>query len=149
MRGMRKQTAGTIYNIVGFGSDGLMYPGALAYGASKRAVGYITKALAREAKGSGVRVCSMDPGAVRTDMVEATWKSAAAGSRTMSAVIMALAIEPEAVARLLAPRLLADHRSGALVRPWNALVAWLRLFLVPLALLRGASGPRAGKATGG
>lgn len=142
MRGMRRQNAGTIYNIVGFGSDGLMYPGALAYGASKRAVGYITKALSREAKGSGVRVCAMDPGAVRTDMVEATWKTAAAGSRTMSAVIMALAIEPEEVARLLAPRLLADHRSGALVRPWNGLVAWLRLFLVPLALLRG-SGARA------
>jgi NAD(P)-dependent dehydrogenase (short-subunit alcohol dehydrogenase family) len=139
MRGMRQQNAGTIYNIVGFGSDGLMYPGALAYGASKRAVGYITKALAREAKGSGVRVCAMDPGAVKTEMVEATWKTAAAGSRTMSAVILALAVEPDEVARLLAPRLLADQRSGALVRPWNALVAWLRLFLVPLSLLRGGA----------
>ncbi len=138
MRGMRAQNSGTIYNIVGFGSDGMMFPGALAYGASKRAVGYITKALAREAKGSAVRVCSMDPGVVRTDMVEATWRNVSSSSRLMSAVILALALEADEVARLLAPRLLANQRAGALVRPWNPLVSWLRLFLVPLALLRGA-----------
>lgn len=146
VRGMRAQRSGTIFNIVGFGSDGLMYPGALAYGASKRAVGYITKALSREARGTGVRICAMDPGAVRTDMVEATWKSAAASSRMMSAVIMALALPPEEVARLLAPRLLANPRSGAIVRPWSALVAYLRLFLVPFALLRRNSAAGAGKA---
>lgn len=136
LRGMRAQGSGTLYNIVGFGSDGMMYPGALTYGASKRAIGYVTKALAREAKGSGVRVCTMDPGAVRTDLLEATWREVPDSDRFMSAVLMALAIEADEVARLLAPRLLADQRTGALVRPWNPLVSWLRLVLVPLTLVR-------------
>jgi len=146
MRGMRAQNSGTIYNIVGFGSDGMMFPGALAYGASKRAMGYITKALALEAKGSAVRVCSMDPGVVRTDMVEETWRNVSSSSRLMAAVIRSLALEADEVARLLAPRLLANQRAGALVRPWNPFVAWLRLFLVPLALLRGALAGRTGPA---
>ena len=140
MRGMRTQNAGTLYNIVGFGSDGMMYPGALAYGASKRAVGYITKALMREAKGSAVRVCSMDPGAVRTDMLEATWRNVPESNRFMSAVLMSLSVEPDEVARLLAPRLLANRKTGALVRPWSAFWSYLRLLLVPLTLLRGAFG---------
>lgn len=149
IRGMRMQNAGTIYNIVGFGSDGMTYPGALTYGASKRAIGYVTKALAREAKGSAVHVCSMDPGAVRTDMLEATWRNVPASNRFMSAVLMSLAIEPHEVARLLAPRLLANQKAGALVRPWNPLVSWLRLFLVPLTLLRGVFGGRTDPAARG
>ena len=141
MRGMRAQKTGVIYNLVGFGVDGMMFPGALAYGASKRAVGYITKALAREARGSGVRVCNADPGAVRTDMVEGPWRDAAAASRVMAAVVVTLAQEPDELAALLAPRLLSNQGNGNMVRPWNTLLAWLRLLLVPLALLRGT--PRA------
>jgi len=138
MRGMREQNAGVIYNLEGFGSTGMMFPGVLAYGASKRAVAYISKALAAEAHGSAVRVCTIDPGAVRTDMVAATWSNVAGSSRFMAAVIGALAIDAQEVARLLVPRLLENQRSGVRILPWNVAIAWLRLLAVPLSLLRSA-----------
>jgi NAD(P)-dependent dehydrogenase (short-subunit alcohol dehydrogenase family) len=140
IRGMREQKSGTIYNVLGFGADGMTYPGSLAYGASKRAVSYITKALSKEARGSGVRVCSLEPGAVRTDMVAAEWKESCATSRVMAAFVGALALEPDEMARLLVPRLLANKRDNAVVRPWSATVSLARLTLVPVAMLRGALG---------
>jgi len=138
MRGMREQGFGVIYNLEGFGSAGQTFPGVLPYGASKRAVAYISKALAGEARGWAVRVCTIDPGAVRTEMVAATWKNVSGDSALMASMIDALAISAEEVARLLAPRLLDNQRSGVRIRPWNEPVAWLRLLLVPLALLRRA-----------
>lgn len=137
LRGMRERGAGVIYNLEGFGADGSSYPGVLAYGTSKRAVAYLSKALASEARATGVRVCTIDPGAVHTDMVRATWGSVSASNRLMAAMIDALALPPEEVACLLAPRLLANQRTGVRIRPWSDLVAWLRLLLIPLALLRG------------
>jgi NAD(P)-dependent dehydrogenase (short-subunit alcohol dehydrogenase family) len=139
LRGMRERGSGVIYNLEGFGADGSMYPGVLSYGASKRAVAYITKALAAEAKATGVRVCSIDPGAVHTDMVRATWGEVSAANKLMATMIDALAIEPGECAKLLAPRLLDNARTGVRIRPWNDLVAWLRVLTLPLlALLRGA-----------
>ena len=143
MRGMRAQNAGTIYNLEGFGADGSTYPGTLAYGASKRAVAYISKALAREAHGSAVRVCTIDPGAVRTELVQSTWGALAASNRLMGAVIDGLALDPAECARLLAPRLLENQRSGVRIRPWNDLVAWARLWLIVPALFRPRPQPSA------
>lgn len=140
LRGMRERGSGVIYNLEGFGADGSVYPGVLSYGASKRAVAYITKALAAETKATGVRVCSIDPGAVHTDMVRATWGEVSAANKLMATMIDALAIEPGECAKLLAPRLLDNQQSGARVRPWNDVVAWLRVLTLPmLALLRGGA----------
>lgn len=88
-------------------------------------------------RATGVRVCTIDPGAVHTDMVRATRGSVSSSDRLMAAMIDALALPADEVARLLVPRLLDNQRTGVRIRPWNDLVAWLRLFLIPLALLRG------------
>lgn len=142
MRGMHAQGSGAIYNLIGFGSTGTMYFGALTYGASRYAVAYITRALAREARSTGVVVCSVDPGAVRTEMMEETWGEARNADPFLDAAIEALSLPPDEVAGLLVPRLLANRRSGALIRPWNPFKAWLRLLLIVPALLRGQSARR-------
>lgn len=131
LRGMREQESGVIYNVEGFGADGSAVRGALAYGASKCTVGYISKQLAREVQGSSVRVCTIEPGAVRTDMTSATWYGPGV-SPLMLAGIEALALAPDEVARLLAPRLLKNQKNGARIRPWNGAVAWARVLLLPL-----------------
>lgn len=137
LRGMREQKSGAIYNLEGFGADGSSVRGALAYGASKRAVAYISKALAREVRDDPVQVCTIDPGAVRTDMTAATWYGPGS-SRLVIAAIDALALESNVAARLLAPRILDNRRSGVRIRPWNGLVAWARVLLLPLwGVLRG------------
>ena len=137
IRGMRAQSRGTIYNIVGFGADGTTYPGTLAYGASKRAVAYVTKSLTQAAQGTPVRVCTLDPCAVRTEMTAITWGALAAQKPIVGVMIDSLALDPPEAARLLAPRVLANKRSGVLVRPWSAGMFWLRTLTLPVfALLR-------------
>lgn len=139
--GMRQQSGGVIYNLEGFGADGTVVRGALAYGASKSAGAYVTRALSRETRGTGVRVASIEPGAVRTDMTAATWYGPGV-SRSMRAAIEALALDPDEVARLLAPRILRNRRSGVRIRPWSGLVTWARFLVLPLLGLLRRRGPR-------
>src|SRR5690606_24546172 len=69
MAGMLEQGQGWIYNVEGFGSTGQLRWGLGAYGTSKAAVAYFTRALAAEAQETPVRVASLSPGMVMTDLV--------------------------------------------------------------------------------
>lgn len=71
LAGMSQQASkGTIYNMEGFGSNGMMRPGMSLYGASKYALTYFTKALLAETQTSGVRICYLSPGIVLTDLLK-------------------------------------------------------------------------------
>lgn len=141
LRGMREQKNGVIYNLVGFGVDGHSVRGALGYGASKRAVGYISKALTREARECSVRVCTIDPGAVRTDMTDVAWYGPAS-NRLIITALEAIALDPLDVARLLAPRILNNRRNGARIWPWNIVVTWARTLFLPLWAILSRKRPR-------
>lgn len=68
--GMRGQPGGgKVYTFEGFGSDGLSRPGLSVYGATKRALRYLTASLARECAGTPVIVGSLSPGIVATDLL--------------------------------------------------------------------------------
>ena len=53
----------------GFGSGGQKQPGMATYGATKRAVTYLTEALVKETKDSNVKVGFLSPGIVATDLL--------------------------------------------------------------------------------
>jgi len=65
--GMRSQGAGTIVNI---SSDAGVnaYPGWGGYGASKAALEHMSRVLAAELEGSGIRILTIDPGDMDTQM---------------------------------------------------------------------------------
>ncbi len=67
LRGLKAQGGGFIYNTVGGGHDGRIYPGMIGYGTSKRAVNYFTKSLQNETKDTPVKVCMISPGVNITD----------------------------------------------------------------------------------
>ena len=69
-RGLLAQGGGTIYNMEGFGSNGMALPGMSLYGASKFALTYFNKALAAELKDSPVKICYLSPGIVVTDLLK-------------------------------------------------------------------------------
>jgi 3-oxoacyl-[acyl-carrier protein] reductase len=62
-----KKTKGSIITVTSVMVD-TGQPGALHYSASKAAIIGITRALARELGGDGIRVNSVMPGAIRTEM---------------------------------------------------------------------------------
>ena len=71
LKGMSLQPeGGTIYNMEGFGSNGMSRPGMSLYGASKFALTYFNQALLKELSSSKVKVCYLSPGIVVTDLLK-------------------------------------------------------------------------------
>ena len=119
MRGMARQGSGAIWFMEGHGSDGRIMKGLSVYGAAKRALRYVARALAVEARGTGVLVGALSPGIMITDFTMARLDRGdkAAWERTTK-VFNILADRPETVAAFLAPRILASKKNGTLI-------AWL------------------------
>ncbi|MCU0758412.1 MAG: SDR family oxidoreductase [Steroidobacteraceae bacterium] len=129
LRGMLGQGGGAIYNFEGFGSDDMMRPGLTPYGTSKRALRYFTRSLERECRGGPVRIGTISPGIVATDMLEteigALDEEARARARRLYNV---LGDRVETVAPWLATRVLADDRHGSRITwltPGKAFVRFL------------------------
>jgi NAD(P)-dependent dehydrogenase (short-subunit alcohol dehydrogenase family) len=125
MRGMTRQPVGpagargAVWFMEGHGSDGRIMSGLSVYGATKRALRYVARALAVEAVGTGVLVGALSPGIMVTDFTlrRLDRRDPAAWARAKR-VFNILADRPETVAAFLAPRILAARRNGSLV-------AWL------------------------
>lgn len=62
VRGMKAQGRGFIFNTLGGGSDGRVYPGMIGYSTTKRAIRYFTECLVKELKGGPLGAGSISPG---------------------------------------------------------------------------------------
>ncbi len=70
IKGMYGQPAGgKIFNMEGFGSNGMVRPTVSVYGSTKRALRHFTKSMALELSGTKVKVCYLSPGIVITDLL--------------------------------------------------------------------------------
>lgn len=120
LRGMQAQPGGgTIYNMEGFGSNGMQAPGMSLYGASKFALTYFNKALLAETGDGPVKVCYLSPGIVLTDLLKRDMGSndPRDWERTQR-VYNILADRVETVTPFLAEGILREQPAGARV-------AWL------------------------
>lgn len=119
LHGMRAQGGGTIYNMEGFGSNGMVTPGMGLYGASKFALTYFNKALVSETGDGPVKVCYLSPGIVITDLLKRDMGSnnpkEIARTRRIYNI---LADRVETVTPWLAERVLQPQKAGSRV-------AWL------------------------
>jgi NAD(P)-dependent dehydrogenase (short-subunit alcohol dehydrogenase family) len=118
LRGMRAQGSGQIWNMEGFGSGGQMQPGMCAYGATKRAVNYVNKALQKELKDSAVQVCTLSPGIVVTDLLVGDYDTSSPEWEKSKKIFNILGDTVEAVTPFLVDGVLKADKSGAKV-------AWL------------------------
>ncbi|UGY91945.1 SDR family NAD(P)-dependent oxidoreductase [Streptomyces gobiensis] len=121
--GFLAQGQGRLWNMEGFGSDGRQLPGLGAYGATKSAVTYLTRAIAADlderarTRPHDVRALRLSPGMLVTDLlVHGYTPEQYAKARK---VLNILADRVETVTPWLADRVLADRtRNGGRV-------AWL------------------------
>jgi NAD(P)-dependent dehydrogenase (short-subunit alcohol dehydrogenase family) len=125
VRGMMEQGSGAVWFTEGHGSDGRVMKGLSVYGASKRALRYVARALAAETRGTGILIGALSPGIMVTDFTmkqvdrsDPTWE------RTRR-VFNILADAPETVASFLVPRILATRETGRLIA-WltNGKILW-------------------------
>lgn len=108
---------GSIWFIEGLGSNGMIVDRFSLYGTSKRGLAYYWRALAKEARGTGVTVCALSPGMMITDFLMGNLDREDAAKRDETIKLYnILADRPESVARFAAPRILANARSGRLIQ---------------------------------
>lgn len=113
LRGMVRQGRGQIFNMEGWGSRGEWSPGMTVYSTTKRAIGHFTRALAREARGTGVRVGTLGPGMVATDLLVAAWTAGPPEHwRRMRRLFHFVIDPPEPVCAYLTDRVLSNRRTG-------------------------------------
>lgn len=131
LAGMRAQPGGgTIWNMEGFGSNGMMSPGMSLYGASKFALTYFNEALLSETARGPVKVCWLSPGIVVTDLVKRDLGSTSAAEAARTRRIYGiLADRVETVTPWLVERMLRPHRSGDRVAWLTPRKAFGRFFL--------------------
>ena len=118
MAGMKEQGGGQIWNMEGFGSNGMTSPGLAAYGATKRAVNYLHKALLKDAAGTGIRIGTLSPGIVVTDLLIGDYDTATEEWRKAKRLFNILGDTVETVTPFLVDGVLNATRDGARV-------AWL------------------------
>lgn len=116
VRGMRSRGRGAIYNLEGLGSDGRRMRGLGLYGATKRAVAYLTDSLADDLKGSGVIIGAIRPGMVLTELITSQYTGREEEWRKLQRMFRILAADVEEVAPWVAGRVLANRRNGARIR---------------------------------
>lgn len=115
LRGMTAQGSGQIWNMEGFGSGNQVQPGMCAYGATKRAVNYINKALQKEIAGTGVQVCTLSPGIVVTDLLIGDYDTSSPEWQKSKKIFNILGDKVETVTPFLVDGILKANKSGAKV----------------------------------
>ncbi len=115
---MLEQGGGQVWNMEGFGSNGATQPGIAAYGATKRAINYLNKALQKELKDTPVQVCTLSPGIVVTDLLVGDYDQNSEAWVKAKKIFNILGDTVETVTPWLAAQVLASDKPGAKV-------AWL------------------------
>jgi len=105
-------SAGSLWNMEGFGSNGMTSPGIAPYGASKRAVTYLSKALLKETKDLPVEVGRLSPGIVLTDLLFGDYDGDAEQLAKAKKIFNILGDQVETVTPFLADQLLAHKGTG-------------------------------------
>lgn len=116
---MLKQGYGQIFNMEGFGSNGMMREKMTIYGTSKSAISYFTRSLAIEAKHTNVKVGTLSPGMVATDFL----RNSLDESNRKIFNILGDKVEP--VTQFLAKEILKNEKNNAKIQ-WltNPKVIW-------------------------
>jgi len=116
INGMYKQGDGKIFNMEGFGSNGMIRPRVSVYGTTKYGVRYLTKALVAEPKGSPVKVCYLSPGIVITDLLVPPPEQRGKGWEQSKKILNLLADTVDTVTPFLVEGMLQVKEGGEAVR---------------------------------
>jgi NAD(P)-dependent dehydrogenase (short-subunit alcohol dehydrogenase family) len=118
LNGMMKQGSGQLFNMEGFGSDGRKGLGMASYGSTKYALRYFTQSLAMEVAKTPVKVSTISPGMVITDLLVGKYDKSSAEWARVKRIFNILADKVETVSVFLVEGMIANQKN-------NAAIAWL------------------------
>jgi len=117
IKGMEQQdSVGRIFNMEGFGSDGMVRPRLGVYGSTKIGLRYFTKTLVKECQGTNVNMCYLSPGMVVTDLLVPPPEERDEDWEKSKKVLNILADTVETVTPYLVEGILAADKNGDAVR---------------------------------
>ena len=123
LKGMLEQGFGGIYNMEGLGSSGPIIRGLALYGASKSALSYLTKSVAKETQGTTILVGGLRPGMVATKLITAQYDGHPEEWERNKRIFNILADRVETVTPWLARKVLDNKKNGVNI-------VWLTRFKV-------------------
>lgn len=116
LAGFIKQDGGQLYNFEGFGSNGKMFrTGLTPYGATKSAIRYLTRGLAKEVAKTNVQVGALSPGIVVTDLLLAPYGEHPQELTRAKKIFNILADHVETVTPYLVERVLENDKNGQII----------------------------------
>jgi len=133
MHFMLERKEGTLVNIYGNGSFLQPATPTALYGTTKAWITSFTRSLAKENKGSGVRIVGFSPGMLLTDMLTAptvVGDRATAMMKNYSFVLRLLAGSPQKAAEKLVAVIESKHEEfieQRLFKPWTPILGLLRV----------------------
>jgi NAD(P)-dependent dehydrogenase (short-subunit alcohol dehydrogenase family) len=110
---MLQQGHGHIYNMEGLGSTGRKQAGLSLYGTSKAAVHYFSNALTTETSDTPIKVSTLSPGMVITDMILEQYEEDPQRLENAKKIFNILADKVEMVTPWLVDKILSNDKSGA------------------------------------
>jgi len=133
MRGMREQpNGGFVFVMEGLGSDGKTRAHHTLYGTTKYAVRYLFKALVDEAEDTPVRIGSISPGIVVTDLLTEVYEDRPVEEfDRVKKIFNILADRVETVTPWIAEQVLAAQGNGATITWLTGFTAFGRFMTAP------------------
>ncbi len=129
MKGMLEQGFGSIYNMEGLGSSGPIIKGLALYGTTKSALSYLTKSMAKEARGTPILVGGLRPGMVATKLITEQYDGHPEEWERSKRIFNILSDRVETVTPWLAKKVLANNKNGVNI-VWLTRFKALRRFLI-------------------
>jgi NAD(P)-dependent dehydrogenase (short-subunit alcohol dehydrogenase family) len=130
LRGMQRQGRGQIFHMEGWGSRGEWLPGMTLYSSTKLALRYFSDALAREVKGSAIRVGTLSPGMVLTDSLVSAYQNGAPENWKRMRWLFHFVIDPPGpVCAWLAEKALGNRANAAhltWMSPWRLAIRFFQ-----------------------
>lgn len=124
--GLKTQDGGGwIYNMEGFGSNGMTRPGISIYGTTKRAVTYFTACAIKELKDTPVKVGYIQPGIVMTDLGMGETRNLPKEERRQKKFLMLLGDTVEDVTSFVVENVLSNTTHGKRIN-W---LTWPKILL--------------------
>ncbi|MDP3179245.1 MAG: SDR family NAD(P)-dependent oxidoreductase, partial [Spirochaetaceae bacterium] len=132
-----RDEGGWIWFVEGHGSDDRIMDGLSVYGAAKRGLAYLWRALAHEARGTRVKIGALSPGIMATDFlfIDRDGRDPEDRARVVR-ILNILADKPETVAAFAAPRILSAERSGTRIAWLTGAKIASRFFVSPFVKRR-------------
>lgn len=116
IKGMYKQGGGKIFNMEGFGSNGMVRPTVSVYGSTKCALRHFTKSMVQELGDGPVKVCYLSPGIVITDLLVPPPEKRGKEWEASKKILNLLADRVETVTPFLVEGMLKANKGGEAIR---------------------------------